>query len=744
MDNLSKWICSPRDIGSVSPNFTKAVSITKAIKRATATVSAMGLYKLYVNGHGIGNALLTPGFTSYTHRVLYQTYDLTKEFIKGENQVSIIGGKGWAMSKFGNSGFKPNNFSDRISVIAEIKIEYEDGELASICTDTSWKCFTTHILDSELYHGEIIDMTSDIEYVGEAVEDMDAKPKLEAQRHGAVKEQERISVKEVIRTPKGETVLDFGQNLVGYVEIRVQGRRGDRIVLSHAEVLDKDGNFYTENMRTAKNTNVYVLSGAEDVFKPSFTYQGFRYVRLDVFPKTLDLSKVTAVVIHTDMKRTGRFSCGHPALNRLYSNILWGQKGNYVDIPTDCPQRDERLGWTADAQVFCRTGAINFDVESFFDKWLCDMSLEQKADGSVARIVPFYQKTMDGRISAGWSDAAAIVPWEIYRAYGNKEILEKYYPMMTKWVEYIHNFDDEEFLWIGGDHYGDWLAMDAGEGVYFGATQTDLIASAYFAYSTSLVIKAGKILGKDVAYYENLLKNIKAAFRKAFMKNGLPVLYPKADAFDTRRAVKADTQTACALILCFDLCHEHERKALAAHLVSLIAENNGLMTTGFIGTPYLLHALSKNGYHDVAYSLLLEERSPSWLFSVKHGATTVWEHWDSIKEDGSFWSADMNSFNHYAYGSVFDWMFENIGGISINDGGEGYTHVTISPVPNKKIGYADVGIETKSGELSVRWAFDGDMIRYDIEVPEKTVADILLPGVKTTVSGGTYTYYSKA
>ena len=314
--------------------------------------------------------------------------------------------------------------------------------------------------------------------------------------------------------------------------------------------------------------------------------------------------------------------------------------------------------------------------------------------------------------------------------------------MMEKWVEYIHGFGDEEFLWIGGDHYGDWLALDAGEGVYFGATQTDLIASAYFAYSTSLVIKAGKALGRDVSYYEALLQNIKAAFRKAFMKDGLPAIYPKADALDTRRTVKADTQTACALILAFDLCKEEEKAPLAAHLADLIQRNDGLMTTGFLGTPYLLHALARNGYADVAYGLLLEERAPSWLFSVKQGATTIWEHWDSLKEDGSFWSAEMNSFNHYAYGSVFDWIFEYVGGISIDEGGEGYKKITVAPIPNKSLGFADIGIKIRGGALSVRWEYEESRIKYEIQVPEGTVADVKIPGISETIRAGKHIYYS--
>lgn len=743
MNSNAKWIKTGEDIGTVSPEFVKHVSVRKGVVRATAKVSAIGVYNFYVDGVKVGDGVLTPGFTSYQYRVLYQTYDITDMLREGENRLSILCGKGWAMSFLGTGQDREKNFADNVSAIADVEIEYADGSLESIVTDTEWDAYTSCVLDSDIYNGETVDMTSDIRYCGKVVEDTASKPMLESQESEFVKEQDRVSVREVIKTPKGETVLDFGQNIAGYVEIRIKGKRGDRIVLSHAEVLDSEGNFYTENMRKAKNLCTYVLSGGEDVFKPRFCWQGFRYIRLDECPEGVSPDSFCAIAIHTDMKRTGRFVCGNDDINQLYSNIIWGQKGNYIDIPTDCPQRNERQGWAADAQVFCRTGAINFDVEAFFDKWLRDMMLEQEEDGKVYRLCPYYKKDRGGRISTGWSDAATVVPWEIYRAYGHKEILEKYYPMMTKWVDWIRSFGDEEFLWIGGDHYGDWLAMDAGDDSYYGATQTDLIASAYFAYSTALVIKAGRVLDKDVSEYEELLKNIKKEFRRAFMKDGRPVIYPKADAFATNRPVKADTQTACAMILCFDLCEPSERAGLAAHLAEMIKENDGLMTTGFLGTPILLHVLAKNGYSDVAYSLLFEERCPSWLYSVKHGATTMWEHWNNIKEDGSFWSSDMNSFNHYAYGAVFDWIFEYVGGISVCDGGEGYTHVRISPIPDRRLGFADVGIETIRGELSVKWRYDGDTVIYDICVPDGTRADICIDEVTRSVTGGSYKFYGR-
>lgn len=730
------WITSPQDIGTVSPEFRKQFKIQKPLAKATVLASAMGVYNLFVNGEKASDAILAPGFTSFANRVLYQEYDIT-HLLKEENALSLLCGDGWARHNF---GFTKRIFAPCISVIAEIRLEYADGTEECIVSDETWEVFTSHILYSAIYHGETVDKTAEIKNVGHALKDISDHPALAKQTSDFVKEHERISVREVIHTPKGETVLDFGQNIAGYAEIRIKGKRGEKIVVSHAEVLDGEGNFYTENMRSARNLCTYVLSGEEDVFKPSFCFQGFRYIRLDEFPEELRPESITAVAIYTDMERTGHFVCGNADLNKLYSNIIWGQRGNFVDIPTDCPQRDERLGWTGDAQVFCRTAAINYNVENFFDKWLTDMGLEQAENGGIWRYVPFVG-WYNGKISAGWSDAAVICPWEVYCAYGNKDFLRKHYPMMKKWVEYMHGAGEEEFLWLGGDHYGDWLALDAGVGKFFGATQTDLIASAYFYYSACLLAKAEHELGMDNNAAQTLAQSVKTAFRKTFMSGGMPAIYPKYDALSDNRPVKAVTQTSISLILHFGLCEDHERPALTKKLCELIAENGGAMTTGFIGTPYLLHALSDNGCVNEAYDLLLRKEAPSWLFSVTKGATTIWEHWDGIKDDGSFWSASMNSFNHYAYGSVFDWMFANIGGIKILDGGAGYRRVSISPKPDKRLGFADCGIKTAHGDLSVKWSIDTSGTRYEISVPRGTQATLTLPSGKTVeLSGGEYLF----
>lgn len=735
------WIKSPVPFGG-AVDFCKTIGFC-GVKRATAYVTAVGVYNLYVDGKKVGDAVLAPGWTSVQKMLQYQEYDIT-ELIGEKSDISVRLARGWTNCLM---GYKRANdiYHANPALLINICLEYEDGRTEVVCGDSEWEVYTTPVLFSDIYDGETVDLNAERRFLGNArVDSVEAT--LLPQIGEFVCEKERVKAARLIITPKGERVIDFGQNLAGYVEIKVKGNHGDKISISHAEVLDKYGNFYTDNYRTAKNICTYTLSGGDDVFKPSFTFQGYRYIRLDEWPfDDVDINCFTSVAVYSDMKRTGYFECGNEKINKLYSNIIWGQRSNFVDIPTDCPQRDERLGWTGDAQVFCRTACINYDAERFFDKWLYNMSVDQFENGAIFPVIP-YVKGCSERVSAAWADACVIVPMEVYAAYGNKALLERCFPMMEKWVNYIRAFGDEEYLWIGGYHYGDWLAMDAGEGEYRGATQTDLIASAYFAYSTSLLIKAGKILGKDVTEYEKLLVNIKAAFRNAFMADGMPVIYPKADAFDTKRKVSNMTQTAIVLILKFGLYEgEAERKALADKLVELIRANGNRMTTGFVGTPYILHALSENGYSSVAYDLLLQEKNPSWLFSVNHGATTMWEHWDSVNDNGDFWSTDMNSFNHYAYGSVYDWIFGASAGIKVAEDGVGYAHVNVQPHPDRRLGHVACSIQTRGGLLSSKWSYKDDgSVEYEIVIPNGCKADVLLPsGKRASVGEGKHVFCEK-
>lgn len=748
MKTGAKWICSPKEANVV--DFYKKIALSGKVKKATLCASAMGLYLVRINGKRITDSLLNPGWTSYHVRTQYQTYDVTA-FLGGKSaEISVTAAEGWAVGDLTWKG-RHHVFSDTVSVIAWLDVEYADGREEHFATDDTWGVRTSKILYSEIYHGETVDPTARIKKLGTA-ELSRVKTKLIPQVGKLIHEHERIAPKEFIITPKGERVIDFGQNMTGYVEVRIKGERGGRIVMTHAEVLDTEGNFYNENLRSARSRNEYILSGGEDVFKPTFSFQGFRYIRLDEYPfEEVDLNCFTAVAVYSDMERTGFFSCGNAKVNQLYHNVLWGQRSNYLDVPTDCPQRDERLGWTGDAQVFCRAGAYNFGVYDFFRKWLGDMAAEQslRNDGGVPIVVP--DALQRGAVCCAWGDAAGIIPWEVYLAYGDKKMLAEHFPMMKKWVEYIRHAGTKEYLWVDRWHYGDWLAMDGVVGGDTGATQKDLIASAYYARETDILVKAGKLLGKDMSEYEELYRHILDAFHDNFIENGLPCMSKHISLRDEKNReeqaiIKPITQTTLAMILHFHLYRgEDERKSMADCLAKIIHENGDRINTGFVGTPYILHALSENGYTDLAYTLLLQEKMPSWLYSVNHGATTMWERWNCINEDGSFSSVSMTSFNHYAYGAVADWLYGVCAGINSLPDGAGYKHIALAPKPSKNLGFVNCRIKTVSGEVISNWYYSGEFIHYEFSVPAGTVAELTLPdGRKETLCGGEYIFTTKA
>lgn len=754
MFESAKWITAGEDFKESLPSFQKKFVSAGKIKKATAYMTAFGVYDFFIDGKKVGNRIMAPGWTYYTKWIQYQEYDIT-ELLQGESTLSVTVAPGWACGFISPNRNRVEDFHGAYgipnpSMVAEILVEYEDGSRETLVSDETWEIHTTHTLYCELYDGQKVDFTKELRCVENAKVTEQPVPEILPQKGENVVERETVLPQRLIVTPKGEKVIDFGQNLAGYVVVRVRGKRGDTVAFSYGEVLDKEGNFYNENYRSAKNETTYILDGTERVLKPSLTFQGFRYVRVDAFPGEIDLADFSAKVIYSDMKRVGDFSCGTEKLNQLYRNMIWSMRGNYIDVPTDCPQRDERCGWTGDAQVFCRTAALNYNVEKFFRKWLYDMGRNQGEDGAVYGIIPTVSY-YTAKISTAWGDAATVCPWEMYRAYGDVEFLRECYPMMKKWVEYMHAFGEDEFLYVGGNHYGDWLAMDAGEDHYMGATQTDLIASAYFAYSVSLTLRAGKVLGEDTTELETLYRNVRRAFREAFMENGMPKLYAKGDGVEENRRgslirpVKPITQTAILLILHFGLCEEEEREALVEKLVELIRDFDGRMSTGFVGTPLILRVLSDNGRADVAFDLLLQEKNPSWLFSVTHGATTIWEHWNSQKEDGSFWSTNMNSFNHYAYGSVYDWLFGDMVGLTVCDDGAGYEKITYRPHVDPRIGFARASLETKQGTLFASWSCMADgTVRYELTFPETTTACVSIPGLdERTLTGGSYVFYSK-
>ena len=631
----AKWIIPSKDYGNVAPLFEKEFKLEGEVEKAVLSITCLGVYEAILNGKRVGDFVLAPGWTSYHHRLQYQDYDVTELLAEG-NLLTVTVGKGWYRSRM--PGWMPSPSQAELqanpaALLALLFITYKDGSTQSVLTDESWKVTESNVRFSEIYDGEIYDASLTPEFTETATVFDGPFNTLIPQQGENVTEHERVAAAKVFTTPKGELVIDFGQEVTGYVETTLSASAGEVLSLSFAEVMDKDGNFYTENYRSAKAQYIYTCKDGVQTYKPHLTFYGFRYIRVDEFPGGLDKadpSCFTAIAVHSDMKRTGYLSCSNPLLNQLFSNIIWGQKGNFVDVPTDCPQRDERLGWTGDAQVFVRTACLNYDAEKFFTKWLADMSADQRPDGYVGHVIPDLIQAP--KASAAWGDAATICPWEVYLAFGDKQILENQFDCMKGWVNYITSTTKDQYLWTGGEHYGDWLGLDAPSGSYKGSSREDFIASAFYAYSTSLVIKAGHALGRDVSEYEALYDNIISTFNNT---------YPEYK-----------TQTECVLAAHFNLAPDPQK---AADQLAEKVKNCGVkLETGFVGTPYLLHVLSDYGYADLAYSLLLRKEYPSWIYPVTKGATTIWEHWDGIMENGDFWSKDMNSYNHYAYGSVAD------------------------------------------------------------------------------------------
>lgn len=716
----SNWITPIFDADDGAVEFVRSFTLDKKAASAVLTVTAIGVYDAYINGKRIGDFILAPGCTAYNKRLQYQTYDIT-DMLAGDNTLAITVGKGWHRSRMSENRGEINK--KPCAVIAGLKIAYADGTSKVIRTDESWQARKTGILFNDIWDGETCDATLEsFELEPVRIEELDRNI-LIPQEGEPVREQEVLYPAGLIITPKGEKVLDFGQELTGYVQFCVNAKKGDRVVLSCAEVLDRDGNFYNANYRSAKSRITYICRDGEQAFKPRFTFYGFRYIRLDEYPAQVDPDKFRAVAVYSDMKRTGFIRTSDTKLNRLFSNTLWSQRDNFLDIPTDCPQRDERMGWTGDAQVFAKTACYNYDVKRFFGKWLADVRAEQREDGSVPDTVPNFWNI--SRSSTAWGDVINVIAWRLYRMYGDRGDLEANFDAMKRWVDYMTKDSLDKYLWTCKDdsdkmwrkHYGDWLALDALSGSYRGSTEDNFIASAFYAYSTALLVKAGKALGKDMSVYEELYKNIAGTFKERFKE--------------------LKTQTEHVLALYFHLTDD--KAGAAASLDKMIKENGNRLQTGFVGTPYLLYALSENGYVDTAYDLLLQEEYPSWLYEVNHGATTIWEHWDGIKEDGSFWSVDMNSYNHYAYGSVMDWLYSVSGGIRPD--GAGFDGVIIEPHPTKRIEWLEAEYDSAKGRIVSKWTNTDEGVRYEIQTP--VPAKIILNGRERAVGAGRYEFTVK-
>ena len=511
----ASWITPAQDYGDTCPVFKKEFEITKPVRSATLEITALGIYEAQINGEVIGDFVFAPGWTSYDKRLQVQAYDVTNALAK-VNELSVSVGNGWCVGRLAWD-YRRNIWSDAKAIIAAISIEYGDGTSEVIRTDDTWQTAKGPVLFSELYDGETYDARVVLGDWAKVKILEHSKDILIPQEGEKVIEKEKLPAKKLIITPAGEKVIDFGQNITGYLQFRIEGCDGEVVEISHAEILDTAGNFYTENLRTAKQKLKYICDGNEKTYHSKFSFMGFRYIRLDKWPLEVDLNDFVAIVVHSDMKRTGHFECSNPLVNQLFQNVIWGQKGNFLDIPTDCPQRDERLGWTGDAQVFVKTASYNFDVNNFFVKWLHDLKAEQNSEGGIPHVIP--DPLRDGGNSSAWADAAVICPWQLYLTYGNVKILEDQFDSMKAWVEYVHARGENEYLWLGDWHFGDWLNLDPAE-IHNLEAYKSLIASAFYAYSTSLLIKAGKVLSRDVSSYELLYPKIVEAFQNEYIKDG--------------------------------------------------------------------------------------------------------------------------------------------------------------------------------------------------------------------------------
>jgi alpha-L-rhamnosidase len=701
----------------------KNFSLQKKIAEAKVFVTAHGFYELYINGKKAGDEVFTPGWTSYQKRLQYQVYDVTNVMKQGNNAIGAMLADGWYR---GSLAWEDNwgLGGKTLGLLCQLEITYTDGSSEKIITDNSWKGSQNGpVTVNGIYDGEDYDARKEMKGWSEnnfddskwqtVNEASYAKNNLIGTQTVPVKKIQEIKPIKIFTTPKGEQVVDFGQNMVGWVKLKVKGAAGTTVTIHHAEVLDKFGNFYTDNLRAARATAKYTLKGdGEEIYEPRFSFFGFRYIEVKDFPGTLTADNVTGVVVHSDMKPTGSFECSNALINQLQHNIQWGQKGNFVDVPTDCPQRDERLGWTGDAQAFCRTAAFNMDVAPFFTKWMKDIAADQDADGKVPFVIPDVLKNKS--TSAGWGDVATIAPWTMYNVYGDKRILETQYSSMKAYVEYIHKKSGDSYLWKGGSVFGDWLfykSMRQTEND--GYTSPDMIATMFYAYSTKILAQAAAVLGKteDEKIYNDLFEKVKAAFNKNYVT--------------AEGRIASESQTSYVLALNFGLLSNDMQPKATQYLVDDIKGRGNHLSTGFLGTPYLCHVLTANGRTDVAYDLLMQETFPSWLYPVKMGATTIWERWDGQKTDSTFQDVGMNSFNHYAYGAIGDWMYRVSAGIEI--GSAGYKHILIQPHPTKKLSFAKASFESSYGLISSGWETKEGKLIVSVTIPANTTATITLP-----------------
>jgi len=802
-DWRASWISAPtprdsKDNGLTlppCPYLRKTFTLAQPVKQATLYATARGLYALNVNGRRVGDAVFAPGWTDYTKRIAYQTYDVTGRLHVGANALGAVLGDGWYGGYVG-FGHRRDLYGDRPQLLAQLVIEYADGSRRTVVSDGSWRGATGPLLHSDFLQGESYDarrapsgwqpvavepaaprlkqtdvtarlrarvqndrlsVVADNAIAGDPAyltpkrlrvdftlggaahsrtvnEDemltipgpgetpgplvlrravygalaAPSRPALVAQVGPPVRVTQELTPRRVTQPAPGTYLYDLGQNMVGWARLKVRGPAGTPVRLRFGEMLNPNGTLYTTNLRGAKATDTYILSGhGVETWEPHFTFHGFRYVEVTGYPGRPRPDAVTGCVVGSDLPPAGTFVCSQPMVNQLQHNIVWGQRGNFLSVPTDCPQRDERLGWMGDAQIFARTATYNRDVAAFYEKWMDDVEDAQSPAGGFSDVSPRLVDAGDG--APAWGDAGIIVPWTVYQAYGDTGVLGAHWGAMTRWLDYITQ-SNPDGLWSKrrNNDFGDWLSIAAD-------TPKDVLATAYYAYDASLMARMARALGRgqEAVRYDALFTHIKNAFNAAYVSP------------DGR--VKGDTQTCYVLALRFGLLPPDLRPLAAKHLVADIAAKNEHLSTGFVGVGYLCPVLTETGHNDVAYRLLLNDTFPSWGYSIKQGATTIWERWDGYTKEKGFQDPGMNSFNHYSLGSVGQWLYQDVAGIDTDPNAPGFAHILIHPHPGPGLTQARAVYDSIRGRIVSAWRTDGAGLALDVTIPANTTATVFVP-----------------